>query len=133
VDQSFSYFVQGRYQFAVMTRDQYRPGNELDAATGLTYDFGQVGILDKTAALIQFIGSYRMHDTGDNADPLNSGYKRLLIAPGFDLQIEHFRLYGDVEFPIYQYTNAAPSVAIEGTSGQLVASPLYKLEVAYAF
>lgn len=132
VDQSLSYFAQARYQFAVMTRNGYRPGNELDAATGLSYDFGSAGILDKTAALLQFLGSYRMHDTGPNADPLNSGYDRLLVAPGFDLQIQKFRLYGDVEFPIYQHTNAASSVAIEGTSGQLVASTLYKLEIAYA-
>ena len=132
-DQKFGYFVQGRYQFAVLSRDSYRPGNELDAAGGVSYDFGKNALFDKTAAVLQLIGSYRLHDTGANADPLNSGYKRLYIGPGIDLQIERFRFFADIEWPIYQYTNAASSLAIEGDSGQLVAPALYKLEVAYAF
>jgi hypothetical protein len=132
-DQTFSYFVQARYQFAVLARDSYRPGNELDAASGLSYDFGANGLFDKVAPVIQLIGSYRLHDTGANADPLNSGYKRLYIAPGIDLQIDRFRIFADVELPIYQYANAAASAGIEGTAGQLVAPALYELEVAYAF
>ena len=132
VDQSLSYFVQARYQFAVLTRDSYRPGNELDAAAGLSYDIGPLGVLDDVAGVLQVIGSDRERDSGANADPLNSGYKRLLIAPGVTLQVNHFRFFADVELPIYQYTNAASSVAIEGTAGQLVASTLYKIEVAYA-
>jgi hypothetical protein len=35
--------------------------------------------------------------------------------------------------PVYQFTNAASSLAIEGTSGQLTASTLYKLQLAYDF
>ena len=132
-DNSLAYFVQARYQFAVLTRNDYRPGNELDGAVGLTYDFGEQGPLTKVAPMLQIIGSYREHDTGANADPLNSGYKRLLVAPGIELRLGKARLYGDVELPIYQYTNAASSVAIEGTSGQLIASALYKLQLAYDF
>jgi hypothetical protein len=46
--------------------------------------------------------------------------------------VELFRFFADVGLPIYQHTNAVSSVGIEGTEGQLVASALYKLEVAYA-
>jgi hypothetical protein len=130
---ALSYFVNAKYQAAVLTRDSYRPGNELDTAAGLSYDLGGVGPLDDFAGVLQFINSWRMHDTGANADPLNSGYERLLIAPGFTLQLKKFRIFGDVELPIHQYTNAASSVAVEGTSGQLVASTLYKVQVAYDF
>ncbi|HTW33556.1 MAG TPA: hypothetical protein VMD53_02980 [Rhizomicrobium sp.] len=130
---ALSYFVDGKYQAAVLTRDSYRPGNEFDAAAGLSYDFGKAGPLDDFAGVLQFINSYRMHDTGANADPLNSGYERVLIAPGFTLQLHQFRVFADIEVPIHQYTNAASSVAIEGTSGQLVASTLYKFQVAYDF
>ncbi len=42
-DGALGYFGQVRYQFAVLTRDSYRPGNELDGAVGLTYDFGAAG------------------------------------------------------------------------------------------
>jgi hypothetical protein len=130
---ALSYFLQAQYQFAVATRDGYRPGNELDAAAGVTYDLGIGGPHIKVAPVLQLIESYREHDTGVNADPLNSGYERLLIAPGIDVRLNKIRLYADVEIPIHQHTRAASSVAIEGTAGQLVASPIYKLQVSYSF
>lgn len=132
-DGSLRYFVQAKYQFAFLTRDDYRPGNEFDAATGVSYDLGKTGPLDDFAPLLQLIASVRGHDDGGNADPPNSGYVRLLVAPGFEVQFDSFRLYADAEFPIYQYTNAAPSLALEGTAGQLVAPVLLKTQFAYDF
>jgi hypothetical protein len=132
-DGALGYFAEARYQFAVATQDDYRPGNELDAAIGVAYDFGEVGPLSQIAPVLQLIGSHRGRDDGANADPLNSGYDRLLISPGIQVRFQKLRLYADIELPIYQDTNAASSVAIEGTSGQLVASALYKFQVAYDF
>ncbi len=132
-DGSLAYFTQLRYQFAIATREDYRPGNELDGAVGATYNFGEVGVFSKVAPVLQFLGSYRMHDTLANSDPLNSGYHRVLVAPGLEVRLNHVRIYADFEKTVYQYTNAASSPAIEGTSGQLTASTLYKLQVAYDF
>jgi hypothetical protein len=132
-DGSLRYFLQAKVQFAVLTRDAYRPGNELDGAVGVTYDFGKAGPFDDVAPILQLIGSTRDRDSGANADPLNSGYQRLLLAPGFEAQFGSFRLYADVELPLTQYTNAAASLAIEGTSGQLVAPALFKTQLAYDF
>jgi hypothetical protein len=132
-DDSLVYFVQARYQIPFLTQDGYRPGNELDAAVGVTYDFGQNGAFTKIAPVLQLVGSYRQHDTGINADPLNSGYTRLLVAPGVEFRLDKIRVYADVRLPIYQYTNSATNVNIEGTSGQLVASALVNLEVSYDF
>ena len=56
-DGTLSYFVQARYQFAVLTRDSYRPGNELDGAVGVTYNFGAFGPLTKVAPVLQLLGS----------------------------------------------------------------------------
>jgi hypothetical protein len=130
---ALSWFVQGKYQFAVVTDDDYRPGNELDAAAGLTYDFGAAGPFSDIMPLAQLIDSWRAHDQGIAADPPNSGYERVLIAPGFEVQMQKFRLFVDVELPIYQYTNAAASVAVEGTQGQLVANALWGVQLAYDF
>jgi hypothetical protein len=136
-DSPVGYFVQGRYQFAVLTRattlGSYRPGNELDGAAGLTYDFGVQGPLADLMPLLQLLGSWREHDTGSAADTYNSGYRRLLIAAGIEMRLNNFRFYADIEKPIYQDTNAASSVAIEGTAGQLTASTLYKAQIAYDF
>lgn len=130
---TLSYFVQAKYQFAVATQEQYRPGNELDAAVGATYSFGAVGSFTKVAPVLQLLNSYRLHDTGANADELNSGYERVLIAPGVELRLDKVRLFADVALPVYQYTNHAASLAIEGTSGQLVAPALFKVQIAYDF
>ncbi len=132
-DETLSYFVQGKFQFAVLTQGGYRPGNELDGAAGLSYNWGGQGPFDNVTPVLQLIGSWRASDSGVHSDPLNSGYRRLMIAPGIAAQVKKFRLFADIELPVYQYVNAAPSVAIEGTAGQLVAPVLYKLQLAYDF
>jgi hypothetical protein len=134
-DGALNYFVQARYQFAVATQDGYRPGNEFDSAVGISYNFGAAGPVDKVAPVLQLLNSYREKDSGVNADPPNSGYERLLIAPGIDLRIKKAHIYADVEVPLYQHTNAAEGqeAIIDGTSGQLVAGVLYKMRLAYDF
>jgi hypothetical protein len=135
-DNRLSYFVQVKYQAAIMTRDAYRPGNELDAAAGVVYDFGQVGPLPKVAPVLQVLNSYRAHDSQANADPLNSGYERVLIAPGIDMRLnKHLRLFADIAVPVFQHTNRATGAGFvsEGTSGQLVAPNLFKVQLGYDF
>ncbi len=130
---TLSYFVQAKYDVPVAIRDHYRPGNELDTAVGVTYNLGAVGAVSKLAPVLELVDSYRVHDTGINADPLNSGYQRLLISPGVELRVNKVRVFADISIPIYQHTNAAPNVAIEGTSGQLVAPQLLNVQASYAF
>jgi hypothetical protein len=129
----WSYFVQARYQLAVAERDSYRPGNEFDSAAGVTYDLGSFGAVTRVAPVLQVLNSHRDHDSGTQADYLNSGYERLLLAPGVEVRFNHVRLYADVAIPLYQHTNAAANLAIEGTSGQLVAPELFKVQAAYDF
>jgi hypothetical protein len=136
-DSLFGYFVQARYQAAVLTTSNangsYRPGNEFDGAAGLTYDFGAQGPFADVLPLVQFLSSWRLHDTGTGADTLNSGYRRVLIAPGIETRLDNWRFYADVEMPIYQDTNSASTLAQEGTAGQLTAGTLYKVQLAYDF
>jgi hypothetical protein len=128
-----SWFVEGKYQFAVVTHDSYRPGNELDAAGGLTYDFGSRGPFSDVMPLVQLINSWREHDQGGAADPYNSGYERIYVAPGIQVQVQKLRVFADVELPIHTYTNAADSLAVNGSSGQMVASALWGVQLAYDF
>lgn len=126
------WFVQGQYRFAVATRGGYRPGNEFDGSLGVTYNahVGKTAI----APTLQMLASVRARDSGVESDPLNSGYQRLLLAPGLRVQVSRkVSVYGDVAFPVAQYVNAAASPAIEGTSGQLSAKTLFKLQVNYGF
>jgi len=73
--------------------------------------------------MLNFIGSVRSSDQGANANPPNSGYDRLLIAPGVELRIGGVRLYTDVELPIYQHVRG----------DQLVAPALVKMIMSYDF
>jgi hypothetical protein len=74
-----------------------------------------------------------LHDSGANADPANSGYERLLISPGLEASMGRWTLYADAEFRTIHYANAAASVAVEGTQGQLVAPVLIKAMVSYSW
>lgn len=133
-DNRLVYFAQARYDIAVFTRDgatgSYRPGSEVDAATGLTYDLGQAGFFDRVAPVMQLLGSWRVRDSGTAAS-LNSGYRRLLVAPGFEVRIDKTRVYMDAEVPVLQYVKT--DVRASGNVGQLTASVVWKLQLAYDF
>jgi hypothetical protein len=119
----FSWFMTGEWDHAFSIQDNYRPGDEWDAAIGSYYNGWNVGKNGKLSPLLQLIGTYRNHDTGINANPPNSGYERVLISPGMEYNVDPVKLYGDVEFPIYQNVNG----------NQLVAPVLFKFLVAYSF
>ena len=52
--------------------------------------------------MLMFIASDRVRDTGSAADHDNSGYTRLLIAPGGEIKLGILRWYADIEIPIFQ-------------------------------
>jgi len=121
-DYALNWFANVQWDHAFMSQGDYRPGDETDSAIGVYHDAGMIGS-GHISPLLQLIGSYRVHDTGLNADPPNSGYKRLLISPGVEYDVNAVKIYGDVELPVYQYTNG----------NQLVAPVLLKFIVGYNF
>lgn len=127
------YYAQIRANIPLATQGGYRPGNEFDAAGGVDYTFAQVGPFKSISPVLSILASYRQRDTGPAADFFNSGYFRVLAAPGVQFHFANLRLYADVELPLFQHTNAASSLAINGSSGQLVASALYKVQLNYDF
>jgi hypothetical protein len=116
----------------------YKPGYQVDGAGGILYNnlYNVLG-LDKITPLAQLIISHRANDTGDAADPYNSGFDRIMISPGIEFtkvldeaNNRVFKLYVDVEMPIYYRTNAADNA---GTEGQLIAPYLLKAVASYNF
>jgi len=116
------YFSQARYQFAVSSTGGYRPGNELDAVAGVSYDAGMGGTIDWSPTL-QIIASTRMHDSGAAANPMDSGYSRVLLSPGVDVNFKSWTLHAEVDIPIYQNV----------IGNQLTAPELFKTNIAYNF
>ena len=142
-DGKLSYFVQGTIDVPVLIKNGYRPGSEYNAAAGVNYDFGGYGLVTKIAPVAQFIASYRTHDsyaggsvdsnsTGHVGQNPDSGYQRLLIAPGLDVRFGRLKIFADFELPVYQKVNHS-AFAVSGNAGQLVAPQLLKLQVGYDF
>ncbi len=104
-DRPFNWFLQLQYEYPFATTGNYTPGKEFNGALGLYYNFGQVGPLKELAPMLTLLGSNRTHDLGNEANPPNSGYDRVLIAPGGEIRLGILRLYADVEFPVFQFVN----------------------------
>ncbi len=118
-----SWFAQALLDVPVFTQAGYRPGIELDAAAGLYYNGLSVRNLNITP-LAQVIFSERTSDSGPNAaNPVASGYQRILLSPGIEFDIHPVSIYADVELPVFVHV----------TGNQLVAPALFKLIVTYHF
>jgi hypothetical protein len=122
-DYGWSGFVQALAEVPVLTQAQYRPGSEVDAAFGLYYNGWRAG-----RAIISPIGqvkaSVRGRDAGANAaNPVASGYERVILAAGLEVDLHPVKVYADVERPLYQRFNG----------NQLAAPLLYRLSVSVMF
>jgi len=122
-DGAWRYFAQARYEFAIANKSGYRPGNELDGVAGVSYDAGSLGNGIEVSPLLQLIASTRMHDSGADSSPGDSGYSRVLISPGLDVNIDNWTLHAEVDVPIYQNV----------IGNQLTAPDLIKTNIAYSF
>lgn len=122
-DYAWTGFVDGQLDLPVLTQAQYRPGAEFDAALGAYYKGWSAGGL-LISPIIALKGSLRARDTGANATtPVASGYSRLLLAPGLQFDLHPWKVYADVERPLYQRFNG----------NQMAAGALYKVELSYMF
>jgi len=121
-DNHFSYFLQDNLDQPFLTHGGYLPGTENDAAAGIYYNgFFLAGV--KFTPVGEILNSYRSKDRGMAANTPNSGYDRVLLSPGIELDYKRMMVYFDVGFPVYQYMNG----------DQLIASELYKVTVSYMF
>ena len=104
-EKPFEWFVQGQYDYPFLSTGNYVPGKEFDAAIGAYYNFGRVGRLKELAPFLTLYGAFRSHDQGEESNSHNSGYERLLLAPGGEIKVGILRFYADIEFPVFQHYN----------------------------
>jgi hypothetical protein len=122
-DKQWTSFLRVQWSSALAARAGYRPGDEFDAVWGISYagwEFGRHGAL---APVLQLIGVDRGRDSGAASDPADTGYRKLLLAPGIELDEGDFKLYAEVEFAAFQ--------SVEGD--QLTARRQYKATISYRF
>lgn len=124
-------FTQVQLDIPVLTQDQYRPGVEVDAAAGIYYKGWMLHHLQITP-MAQVIATERTSDSGNYAagqiddDPgsgQGSGYQRILLSPGVELDYGRWSLYADVEVPVFRDVGG----------NQLVSSWMVKMNVNFKF
>ncbi len=122
-DAPWSGFAQTLLDVPVLTQVQYVPGIEWDTAVGAYYSGWKIGRVT-IAPIGQLKLSMRSRDDGANsASPVASGFVRVLAAPGIEVDAHPFKVYADVELPLYYWFNG----------DQLVAKTLFRVNVSYMF
>jgi len=118
----WNWFANAETDLPVLHSSGYLPGTEIDTAAGAYFNNWRIGPV-KIAPLAQLIGSHRWSDSGWQADSENTGFSRVLAAPGLEFDAARVRVYTDIGFPLYQYV----------TGNQLVAAEFFKVNVSYHF
>jgi hypothetical protein len=119
----WNWFAQAELDVPTLIQDQYRPGLELDAAAGVFYNGFSIGRVS-ISPVAQVIFSERTSDSGANAaNPVASGFQRLMLSAGVQVHIHRVDIYADAELPVYQ----------NFTGNQLAAPVLFKVIATYRF
>ncbi|MCL4509801.1 MAG: hypothetical protein M1470_01855 [Bacteroidetes bacterium] len=124
----WGWYLQIMWRHALNTYQDYRPGDSYNMALGFHYDsFLQDSSGEdkyKFTPIVQLIASIRNRDSGANSDPSNTGFQRLYVAPGFEIDLKNnWQLYGEVQVPVYTLVNGY----------QLVALLLFNASISYHF
>ncbi len=91
-------FIQGIYQRALNSRDNYRPGNGINLNLGIRYTG-----FEKWTPSLQLNARKVAHDSGSNADTSSTGGTLIYLSPGVSVPAsEQLALYGFVQLPLYQ-------------------------------
>jgi len=122
-DHDWRYFVQAQLQEVVSNRAIYRPGSEIVTTTGVYYEGWQLSPNAKIAPVLQLNATYRGHDGGLEGRPQDSGYTRLMVAPGMQMDVGRVSMFIDVGLPMR--TNVS--------GDQLVSSHFWRVNLSYHF
>ena len=122
-DNHVSWFAQTLLDVPTLTQAHYRPGVELDIAAGIHYNQLSLGRV-RITPVAQVIASERTSDHGaESAHPVASGYQRILVSPGIEVDVHPISFYTDVEVPVF----------MDFRGDQMVARWLLKAYMSYHF
>lgn len=83
---------------ALNKQEEFRPGTRVEASVGWSHAYS-AGL----GAVLQLNMRHRGHDSGDQAEPGNSGSTTIDLSPGATFSLGHnSTLYGYVQLPLYQ-------------------------------
>lgn len=96
-----SAFAQAIAQLPLNKRDEYKPGQKLSVDVGYRYNMTQ-----RLSLMLQLNGQYKWRDSGQDAEPEDSGSRTLSLSPGISYGLtKTVQVYGFVQKPLYQHVN----------------------------
>jgi hypothetical protein len=99
--------VQALIQQAVMTKDDFRPGNQYQLNLGYRQPLGS-----SLRGLLQLNTLVKSRDSGAQAEPDLSGSTTVFLSPGLSWSATRdFEIYGFVQVPVYRYVNGVQLTA----------------------
>jgi len=115
----WNWFVNGQGNLPILVQDQYRPGSEINTSLGIStqWDWGEF----RVQPLLQVLGTYKFRDSGDQADSVNSGYRRAAVGLGLSSQTRHWQLQSNLALPFFTYVNG----------DQVIAPQLFSVKISY--
>ncbi|MGH6872571.1 MAG: hypothetical protein ACREHE_13805 [Rhizomicrobium sp.] len=111
VAQSWTWFAQAIWQKPLATQGGYHPGFELNGAVGASYRSWKLAPNVELSPVVQVLMSERGRDGGPLGDADSTGYQRVLVSPGLALSVDKWKLYADVELPVWQHVNGNQLIA----------------------
>jgi len=119
---TYEWFANAQLDQPVVHAYSYEPGAELVGALGLYYNDWTVNGT-KIAPIAQVLGAQRWRDSLSAADPTDSGYAHVILSPGVEIHVADYRIYTDIEFPVWQNYDG----------NQLVATDAIKVNIGRSF
>ena len=102
-----SWFADALWQQPHNSRDEFRPGARLSLDAGYRREMS-----DRLGLMLQLNFLHRARDSGDQAEPDNSGGKFLFLSPGLSYALgKNLQLYTFLQLPLYQYVNGVQLTA----------------------
>ena len=102
--------LQATWVQALNSREQFKPGRRITLAAGWSH-----AINPTLSAALQASVVDKARDSGDQAEPQNSGSTMASLSPGINVAIgAHSLLYGYVQVPVYQRVNGIQLVPKTG-------------------
>lgn len=102
-----SWFVQGLWQSALNSREDYKPGRRISFDVGYRYE-----LTDSVGLMLQLNALYRGRDSGAQAEPEDTGGKFLFLSPDVSIAVtKNTQLYAFIQKPLYQHVNGVQLIA----------------------
>ncbi|MDF3036192.1 MAG: transporter, partial [Paucimonas sp.] len=113
-----AWFVQAQLQHALNSHHGYKPGSQIGADVGY-----RRRLSDRFAGLIQLNLVKKRSDSGNEAEPDNTGNRAAFLSPGVSYALfDNVQIYGFYQYPLYQHVEGVQLTArrafVVGASGK---------------